>query len=78
MLVFAAFGAAVGCWAGAIPQVMAAAGIDSYQLGLGLTASTLATVAAMALGGIIGRQLFKSRRAADGNSAAGLVTTLPC
>ena len=57
MLVFAAFGASVGCWAGAIPHVMATAGIDSYQLGLGLTASTIATVAAMALGGSIGKYL---------------------
>jgi MFS family permease len=60
MLVFAAFGAAVGCWAGAIPHVMAQAGIGSYQLGLGLTASTIATVTAMALGGSIGKH-FSNR-----------------
>jgi MFS family permease len=56
-LVFASFGAAVGAWAGAIPQVTHASGIDSFQLGLGLTASTLATVSTMALGGVIGRRL---------------------
>ena len=60
MLVFAAFGASVGCWAGAIPHVLATAGIDSYQLGLGLTASTIATVTAMALGGSIGKH-FSNR-----------------
>jgi len=62
MFVFAAFGATVGCWAGAIPQVMAAADIDNYQFGLGLMASTIATVAAMALGGSIAK--FSSNRAA--------------
>ncbi|MDP1702896.1 MAG: hypothetical protein Q8L53_18300 [Aestuariivirga sp.] len=60
MMVFAGFGAAVGCWAGAIPQVMAAAGIDSFTLGLGFTLSSLAGVSAMALGGIIGRR-FSNR-----------------
>ena len=59
-LVFAGFGAAVGAWAGAIPQVTHASGINNYQLGLGLTASTLATVSTMALGGIIGRR-FSNR-----------------
>lgn len=59
-LVFASFGAAVGAWAGAIPQVTQASGISSYQLGLGLMASTLATVSTMALGGIIGRR-FSNR-----------------
>ena len=60
MMVFAAFGAAVGCWAGAIPQVMTAAGIDSFTLGLGFTLSSLAGVTAMAFGGMIGRR-FSNR-----------------
>lgn len=60
MMVFAGFGAAVGCWAGAIPQVMTAAGIDSFTLGLGFTLSSLAGVTAMAFGGMIGRR-FSNR-----------------
>ena len=60
MMVFAAFGAAVGCWAGAIPHVIAAAGIDSFDLGLGFTLNSLAGVSAMALGGMIGRR-FSNR-----------------
>ncbi len=60
MMVFAAFGAAVGCWAGAIPDVIAAAGIDSFDLGLGFTLNSLAGVSAMALGGMIGRR-FSNR-----------------
>ena len=59
-LVFASFGAAIGAWAGAIPQVTSASGIDNYQLGLGLTILTLATVAVMSLGGAIGRR-FSNR-----------------
>ena len=31
MLVFAGFGAAVGCWAGAIPQVMAASQVPANR-----------------------------------------------
>jgi MFS family permease len=54
-LVFVSFGAAIGAWAGAIPQVASASGIDNFQLGLGLTILTLATVAVMSLGGAIGR-----------------------
>lgn len=60
MMVFAAFGAAVGCWAGSIPQVMAATGTDSFHLGIGFTLSSLAGVSAMALGGMIGRR-FSNR-----------------
>jgi MFS family permease len=54
-LVFVSFGAAIGAWAGAIPQITSASGIDNFQLGLGLTILTLATVAVMSLGGAIGR-----------------------
>jgi len=61
MLVFAGFGAAVGCWAGAIPQVIAAAGIGSFELGIGFTLNSLAGVSAMALGGMIGRRLSNRR-----------------
>ncbi len=60
MLVFAGFGAAVGAWAGSIPQIMAAAGIDSYNLGIGITASSLATVIAMSAGGKLGK-MFSNR-----------------
>ena len=60
MLVFAAFGAGVGAWAGSIPHVTQAAGITNAQLGLGLTASTLCTIIVMSLGGRIGRR-FSSR-----------------
>ena len=60
MMVFAGFGAAVGCWAGAIPHVITAAGIDSFNLGLGFTLSSLAGVSAMAFGGMIGRR-FSNR-----------------
>ena len=59
-LVFVSFGAAIGAWAGAIPQVTLASGIDNFQLGLGLTVLTLATVAVMSLGGTIGRR-FSNR-----------------
>src|SRR6185295_15644800 len=40
--------------------VALASGIDQYQLGLGLTVLTLATVAVMSLGGAIGRR-FSNR-----------------
>ena len=60
MMVFAAFGAAVGCWAGAIPHVIKAADIDSFDLGLGFTLNALAGISAMALGGMIGRH-FSNR-----------------
>ncbi len=60
MAVFAAFGAAVGSWAGSIPQVLTAAGVNSLEFGIGLMLSSLAGVAAMALGGIIGRR-FSNR-----------------
>jgi MFS family permease len=60
MMVFAAFGASVGCWAGAIPHVITAVGIESFDLGLGFTLNSLAGVSAMALGGMIGRR-FSNR-----------------
>lgn len=62
LLVFAAFGASVGAWAGAIPQVTEAAGLGKVGQGLGLAVSSLAGVLAMAAGGPVGRIL--SNRAA--------------
>jgi MFS family permease len=61
MLVFAAYGAGVGAWAGAIPLVTATAAIDSYHLGVALTLSSLASISAMSLCGRLGR--FLSNRA---------------
>ncbi len=49
-LVFFCFGTAIGVWAGTVPQVTRAAGVDDMALGLGLTAYTIAYVFAMALG----------------------------
>jgi MFS family permease len=49
-IVFFAFGAAVGSWAGTVPQVTRAAGVDDITLGLALTAYTIAYVLAMAAG----------------------------
>lgn len=62
MLVFSAFGALVGVWAGSIPQVTAQAGVSNSQLGLAFALSTLAAVSAMGLAGVIGRLV--SNRAA--------------
>jgi hypothetical protein len=56
MVVFAAFGCAVGALAGSIPTVTRAAGIDSFSLGLGITTSAIASVLTMALGGTIARR----------------------
>jgi hypothetical protein len=55
MVVFAAFGCAVGALAGSIPTVTRDAGIDSFWLGLGITTSAIASVATMAAGGTIAR-----------------------
>lgn len=55
MVVFAGFGAAIGALAGSMPSVMRNAGLDAETFGLGLTASTLMTVAAMSMGGQIAR-----------------------
>lgn len=62
MLVFAAFGSLVGTWAGSIPQVTARAGVSSVELGIALAASTLASVSAMALAGVLARR-FSNRAA---------------
>jgi MFS family permease len=59
--VFFSFGAAIGSMAGSMPSVMRSAGMSSEILGLGLTVSTITTVAAMALGGKIAR--YASNRA---------------
>lgn len=60
MLVFAAFGSLIGLWAGSIPLVTLQAGVSSYQLGVGLAASTLVSVLSMSLGGVIGKH-FSNR-----------------
>lgn len=56
-LVFIAFGAAIGALAGSMPSVMRNAGLDAASFGLGLTLSTLLTVAAMSLGGKLARYI---------------------
>ncbi|WP_421693368.1 MFS transporter [Aestuariivirga sp.] len=53
--VFITFGVAIGALAGSMPSVMRNAGIDAQTFGLGLTLSTLLTVAAMSVGGQIAR-----------------------
>ena len=55
MVVFTAFGTAVGSLAGSMPAVTRAAGVDSLALGLAITLSSIATVSVMALGGTLGR-----------------------
>lgn len=59
-LVFTSYGAAVGALAGSMPSVMRNSGIDPETFGLGLTISTLMTVAAMSVGGRIAR-VFSNR-----------------
>lgn len=59
--VFFTFGTAIGAMAGSMPAVMRSAGMSSEALGLGLTVSTITTVAAMSLGGRIAR--YASNRA---------------
>lgn len=61
MIVFAAFGAYVGIFAGAIPVLMRQTGITSEQLGLALSGLTIATVLVMSFGGVIARR-FTHRR----------------
>lgn len=56
MLVFAAFGAIVGIFAGAIPVLMRQTGISSEQLGLALSGLTVSTVLVMSFGGVIARK----------------------
>lgn len=53
--VFVSFGVAIGALAGSMPSVMRNSGIDSETFGLGLTISTVLTVAAMSIGGQIAR-----------------------
>jgi MFS family permease len=55
MAVFAAFGTAIGAWAGAIPGVTRNAHIGDYDLGIGITLFTIVYVAAMALAGRLAR-----------------------
>jgi len=59
--VFVSFGIAIGALAGSMPSVMRNAGIGAETFGLGLTLSTVLTVAAMSVGGQIAR--FASNRA---------------
>jgi MFS family permease len=60
MLVFAAFGATVGAFSGAIPALVRQTGISSELLGLALTGLTLANVVVFALGGMAARH-FSNR-----------------
>ena len=56
MLVFAAFGAVVGVFSGAIPAMARQTGLGSEALGLGLTVMTFANVAVMGFGGALARR----------------------
>ena len=56
MLVFAAFGAAVGAFSGSIPALVRQTGISSEAFGLALTGLTLANIVVMALGGAMSRR----------------------
>jgi MFS family permease len=56
MLVFAAFGAAVGAFSGSIPALVRQTGISSETFGLALTGLTLANIVVMALGGAVSRR----------------------
>lgn len=67
--VFASFGAAVGVLAGSMPSVMRNAGLDAETVGVGLTASTVMTVTAMSVGGVIARHA---------SNRAVLLAILPC
>jgi MFS family permease len=62
MAVFAGFGVAAGVFAGSMPALARQAGLSTYEMGLGLTASTIATALAMALVGPAARHV--SNRAA--------------
>jgi predicted MFS family arabinose efflux permease len=57
---FVAFGAVVGLWVGSVPAVMAAAGISSLGLGVGITIYTIAYVFTMYFGSTFAR--FASNR----------------
>ena len=56
MLVFASFGAVVGTFSGAIPQIVRQTGTDSQTLGLALTLLTIANISTMAFGGALARR----------------------
>jgi MFS family permease len=60
MLVFAAFGAVVGAFSGAIPALVRQTGVSSESLGLALTGLTIATILVMAFGGALSRR-FSNR-----------------
>ncbi|CAN5468995.1 MFS transporter [soil metagenome] len=53
--IFFLFGATLGLWSGSIPTVMAAASVGAFELGLGLTAYTIAYVLAMLAGAPLAR-----------------------
>lgn len=61
MLVFAAFGAAVGAFSGSIPALVRQTGISSETFGLALTGLTLANIMVMAFGGAMSRR-FSGRQ----------------
>lgn len=53
--IFVLFGATLGLWAGSIPIVLAAASLDAFDLGIGITAYTIAYVLTMFTGGPLAR-----------------------
>lgn len=67
-MVFVTFGIAIGALAGSMPSVMRNSGIGAETFGLGLTVSTVLTVAAMSVGGSI---------AAVASNRAMLLAVLP-
>jgi MFS family permease len=73
--VFAASGIGFGAWAGNIPRLREAAGLDDASLGLVLFCVSLGAVLAMRLVGRLARRVRTAR--ACGVSAACLVVTLP-
>jgi MFS family permease len=75
-LIFMAFGALVGCWAGSIPAVARAASAGNLELGLGLSISTVAGVAVMALGGKLARAFPSKALIASALALSALSTAL--
>lgn len=61
LVVYAAFGAALGALSGSMPAVARNAAVDSVSVGLGLMISTVATVVAMSLGGLIAQRVTNRR-----------------